>query len=141
MATISGLAISGIFSFNCIMAPPGCTSPIPPHWALAFTDSLASYMVARFRSAVGPGSGDHLDWMTCPMVSLETLCEANSMVSMLVAAFKNKGQRFHTRCLPSADRICHSNHSGCRHYSAYRVCSQMPSGTRLTGPQDSLFAS
>ncbi|KAF8422775.1 hypothetical protein L210DRAFT_3653998 [Boletus edulis BED1] len=56
-----------------------CDTTIPPHWALAFADSVAEFMVERFQQELLPPSQRSQNPKHLPQVNLETLCEAQLM--------------------------------------------------------------
>ncbi|KAG6369964.1 hypothetical protein JVT61DRAFT_12597 [Boletus reticuloceps] len=76
----------------------GCNTTVPPHWALAFADSVAEFMVERFQQELLPPSQRSQNPKHLPQVNLETLCEAQLMVSRLVSAYKNQGN-----CIPTPE--------------------------------------
>jgi hypothetical protein len=76
---------------HLIMTPPGCDTPIPATWALAFSDVLADYMVARFQAAISTSPDTTPVALTLPLIGLQAICEANYMVDILVSAYKNPG--------------------------------------------------
>ncbi|KAG6373046.1 hypothetical protein JVT61DRAFT_7103 [Boletus reticuloceps] len=77
------------------MAPTG-GSRIPSDWALAQTDSLATYMVSLFNHTLHPESHDVPQ---IPPISLPSLCEADCVVGRLVRAYRNQ------ICIPDIDII------------------------------------
>ncbi|KAF8124488.1 hypothetical protein EV363DRAFT_1178062 [Boletus edulis] len=62
---------------------------IPSHWELAYTDKLASHMVQQFRRATGL-LADGESPIILANVGIETLCEADWMVNIMVRAYKNQ---------------------------------------------------
>ena len=73
------------------MSPPGCNSKVPSHWALAFTDALAEYMVALFQQHTLPEADKSGCPIELPNVHLETLCETDRMVGRIIFAYQNPG--------------------------------------------------
>jgi hypothetical protein len=72
------------------MTPPGCDSVMPRHWALAFTDSLAEYMVNAFQQKIALKPIQLRDNISLLSVTLETLCEADRMVGSIVSMYENQ---------------------------------------------------
>lgn len=64
---------------------------IPSHWELAYTDKLASHMVQQFRRATGL-LADGESPIILANVGIETLCEADWMVNIMVRAYKNQSE-------------------------------------------------
>ncbi|KAN0085863.1 hypothetical protein V8E55_006997 [Tylopilus felleus] len=71
------------------MAPQYCDSSIHSHWKLVFTDHVAKYMAAHFRTSLGHSvqvPEERCDYT----LSLKGLCEADWMVNQLLSVYCNK---------------------------------------------------
>ena len=66
---------------------------IPDHWAISYTDTLATYMVARFKETMQPDTETQQKAIPHSRIPMETLCEVDRMVGILARAYRNKGMQ------------------------------------------------
>jgi hypothetical protein len=82
------------------------STEVPDHWAISYTDKLAAYMVARFRTALLPTDATLPKEIPNPQIPMQTVCEANRMVGIMARAYRNKGmvptyiRSYPTNCHP-----------------------------------------
>ena len=64
---------------------------IPDHLALSYTDKLATYMVSRFQNSMLPMDNITQPKIPPPRIPMQTICEANRMVTIISKAYQKKG--------------------------------------------------
>jgi zona occludens toxin (predicted ATPase) len=68
---------------------------MPQEWALSLTDDLARYMVSRFNALLSTDTDPPYTGDPNLRISVEALCEADRMVSILAESYRNKGAVFY----------------------------------------------